>query len=155
MRGHGRSIHIRWWVWPALIMVALAATAVGIGWFPVVLVGMAWLAVTLFNQAAGAARPENAAAADAAPQPRELLAQPRTRLDATLSRAPSGALCQLWEQTSTDLRRTYLPSTVCSYAELREAILDELSKRHPDGVRRWLDDQPDSRELSAYLQHHR
>lgn len=152
MRGRGRSIHISWWVWVALIMVALTMAAIGIGWYVVILVGMSWLAVTLFNGAARAVDPADAAAA---PQPRELLAQPRNRLDAALSKAPSGVLCQLWEQTGTDLRRTYLPSTVCSYAELREAILDELSRRHPDAVRRWLDDQPDSRELSAYLQHHR
>lgn len=147
----GGHFHVAWWVWVVLMMAALAAAAVGVGWFLVVMVLMAWLAVTIFHRVAPA---QSRHRAGSAPQPRELLAQPRTRLDAVLRDAPSGALCWLWEQTGADLRRTYLPSTVCSYAALREAILDELSRRHPDGVQRWLDDQPDRRELSGYLQRH-
>lgn len=59
------------------------------------------------------------------------------------------------DQTGHDpLRRTYLPSTVCSYAELRQAILDELTRRDPDAVSRWLGDRPDQRDPRAYLQHH-
>jgi hypothetical protein len=152
MRENGRSIRISWWVWVALLLVGLATGAAGIGWFVVVLVAISWLAVTLFNHATRAADEEPDSPP---PPPRDLLAQPRGRLDAALSDAPSTVLCQLWEETGRDLRRTYLPSTVCSYAALREAILDELSRRHPDAVRRWLDDQPDRRDLSAYLQHHR
>lgn len=140
----GRPGRIRWWAWVVLIAVGLAAVAAGFGWFLVILVALAWLTVTLFRMAAPGAESSE-------PRPREMLAQPRGNIDATLGEAPIDLLCELWVQTGHDIRRTYLPSTVCSYAELRQAILDELTRRDPDGVRRWLEDRPDRRDLRSYL----
>lgn len=154
MRRRGRTIRIRWWVWVSLLVAGLAAVAAGLGWLLVVLLAMSWFAVMMFNRAVPMVGRLHDEVGTEDPQPRALLAQPRNRLDAVLGDVPSSTLCRLWEQTSQDLRRTYLPSTVCSYAELRAAILDELTRRHPDGVRRWLGDQPYRRDLSSYLQHH-
>lgn len=148
MRVRGRPRGIRWWVWIVLLVVGLAAVAAGFGWFFVILVAMSWLTVFLYRKAAPAAT------GSAEPQPREMLAQPRRSVDTTLSSASTALLCELWSQTGQELRRTYLPSTVCSYAELRQAILDELTRREPDGVRRWLEDEPDRRDLRAYLHDH-
>lgn len=150
MRERGRPRGIRWWVWIVLLVVGLAAVAAGFGWFLVILVAMSWLTVFLYRKAAPAA----AGSAEPQPQPREMLAQPRRSVDTTLSSASTALLCELWSQTGQELRRTYLPSTVCSYAELRQAILDELTRREPDGVRRWLEDEPDRRDLRAYLHDH-
>lgn len=149
MHDRGRTIRIRWWVWVTLLAVAFAVVAAGLGWFLVIMVTMSWLAVALFNRAIPVAEEEHDR--QPVPQSRDLLAQPPSRLGAALRGTPSVALCQLWEQTGHDLRRTYLPSTLCAYAELRQAILDELTRRDPDGVQRWLHDQPDRRELSGYL----
>lgn len=143
MRVGRRPGPIRWWVWVTLLTVGLAAVAAGFGWFLVILVLMAWLTAALIRKASPTA--------PVPPAPREMLAQPRHSVDAALGHAPTSLLCELWAETSMELRRTYLPSTMCSYAELRQAILDELTRRNPDGVRRWLDDQPDQRDLRLYV----
>lgn len=148
MRVRRRPRRIQWWTWIVLLTIGLAAVAAGFGWFLVILVAMAWLTVVLYRKAAPAA------AAPAEPQARALLAQPRRSVEAALGRVSTQLLCELWVQTGQELRRTYLPSTVCSYAELRQAILDELTRREPDGVRRWLEDEPDRRNLRSYLPDH-
>jgi hypothetical protein len=148
MRAHGRPRGIQWWTWIVFLAIGLAAVAAGFGWFLVIIVAMAWLTVVLYRKAA------SGAAAPAEPQARELLAQPQRGVEAALGRASTQLLCELWVQTGQELRRTYLPSTVCSYAGLRQAILDELTRREPDGVRRWLEDEPDRRNLRSYLPDH-
>jgi hypothetical protein len=145
MRARRRPQRIQWWAWIALLAVGLAAVAAGFGWAFVILVAMAWLSVTLYRLAAPGAAPRRE------PEPRRMLAQPRGNVDATLGAAPTALLCELWTQTGHDIRRTYLPSTICSYAELRQAILDELTRREPEGVRRWLEEQPDRRDIRSYL----
>jgi hypothetical protein len=60
----------------------------------------------------------------------------------------------LWLQTGREMKRTNLPSTLSSYADLRHAILDDLTARDPDGVSRWLGDQPGRRDLRTYLRDH-
>lgn len=62
------------------------------------------------------------------------------------------ALGELWAASGRELTATYLPSTVVAYAQLQQAVLDELTARDPNGVRRWLGDQPYRRGLRGYLQ---
>jgi hypothetical protein len=73
---------------------------------------------------------------------------------AEIRSASSEQLCTLWLQIGREMKRAHLPSTLCSYADLRHAILDELTARDPDGVSRWLGDQPQRRDLRAYLHDH-
>lgn len=144
MHARRRSWRIKWWVWVAMIAAGLVAVALGLGWFLVVAVSMTWVIVTLFTHAA----PTTPTELDA----RTLVAASRTNARVQIHSASSEQLCTLWVQAGQEMKRTYLPSLLCSYADLRHAILDELTTRDPDGVRRWLGDRPDRRDPRSYLQ---
>ena len=143
MHARRRSWRIKWWVWVAMLTAGLVAVALGLGWFLVVAVSMAWVAAAMFTRAA----PTTPAVLDV----RTLVSEPHTAARAQIRSASSEELCTLWEQTGQEMKRTYLPSSLCSYADLRHAILDELTARDPDGVRRWLGDRPDRRDPRSYL----
>ena len=146
MHARGRARRIKWWAWVSMLALGFIAAALGLGWFLVIAVSLIWGTVTLFNRTA-ASTPEDVDA-------RTLLLQSRSGVRAAIASASSEQLCTLWHQTGQQMRHTYLPSTVCSYAELRQAILDELTARDPEGVSRWLGDQPDRRDLRAYMHDH-
>ncbi|HEX6326491.1 MAG TPA: hypothetical protein VFZ72_07955 [Jiangellaceae bacterium] len=126
-----------------MLAIGLVAVALGLGWFLVTAVGLAWATVALFTRRASSTSTNLDA--------RTLAANSPTSARAEIRSASSEQLCTLWLQTGQEMKQTYLPSTLCSYADLRHAILDELTARDPDGVSRWLGDQPDRRDLRAYL----
>lgn|SRR5690606_27032018 len=132
---------LRWWMWPVSLLVGLIGLAVGFGWSLIVVVLTAWLTVTLY----GRTRPTMPRHA------REAVTRPASELEEALASAPTDVLCKLWTQTGQELRTVYLPSTICSYAALRQVILDELARRDPDGVSRWLQDAPDRIGPLRYL----
>ena len=57
---------------------------------------------------------------------------------ATLSDLEDEALCQAWRRSFGLLERTTRVEERASLVELRGRYLDELERRHPDGVSRWL-----------------
>lgn len=141
MREHRRFSGLEWWVWPLFLFLGLVGLAAGFGWFLIVVVVAAWLTVALYRNTKPAA-PRHA---------REAVTRPASELGEALADASTDRLCQLWAQTGQELRTVYLPSTICSYAALRQAILDELTRRDPSGVSRWLHDAPDRNGPSRYL----
>ena len=143
MHARGRTRRIRPWAWITMLAIGLVAVALGLGWFLVIAVGLAWATVALFTRTASSTSTNLDA--------RTLAANSPTSARAEISSASSEQLCTLWLQTGQEMKQTYLPSALCSYADLRHAILDELTARDPDGVSRWLGDQPDRRDLRAYL----
>ena len=56
----------------------------------------------------------------------------------TLSDLEDEALCQAWRRSFRLLERTTRVEERSSLVELRGRYLDELERRHPDGVSRWL-----------------
>ena len=126
-----------------MLAIGLVAVALGLGWILVITVGLAWATVALFTRTASSTSTH--------PDARTLAAKLPASARAEIRSASSEQLCTLWLQTGQEMKQTYLPSTLCSYADLRHAILDELTARNPDGVSRWLGDQPDRRDLRAYL----
>jgi len=146
MYARGRTRRIKPWAWITMLAIGLVAVALGLGWFLVITVGLAWATVALFTRTAVSTSTNLDA--------RTLAAKSPTSARAEIRSASSEQLCTLWLQTGQEMKQTYLPSTLCSYADLRHAILDELTARDPDGVSRWLGDQPDRRDLRAYLHDH-
>ena len=146
MHARGRTRRIKWWAWFTMLAIGFVAVALGLGWFLVVAVSLTWATVALFTRTASRTPPELEA--------RTLAATSPTSARAEIRSASSEQLCTLWLQTGQEMKHTYLPSALCSYADLRHAILDELTARDPDGVSRWLGDQPDRRDLRAYLHDH-
>jgi hypothetical protein len=152
MHARGRPRRIKWWAWVAMLAVGLAAAALGLGWFLVIAVAMTWATVTLFGHTPQIHRGGHREPGHVDAQ--TLVARSPASARATISEASSEQLCNLWLETGQEIRRTCLPLTLCTYAELRQAILDELTARDPDGVSRWLGDQPERRDLRAYLHDH-
>lgn len=59
-----------------------------------------------------------------------------------------------WRVSSTSLLRARTPSAANAVVVRRQCYLDELERRDPDGVRRWLDSgAPAPSDPSAYLRH--
>ena len=146
VHARGRARRIKWWGWVTMLAVGFVAAALGLGWFLVIAVGLIWATVELFIRTKESP-PEEI-------NSRTLIAQSPASARTAIAAASSKQLCALWLQSGQEIRRPYLPSTLCSYAELRQAILDELTARDPDGVSRWLGDQPDRRDLRSYLHDH-
>jgi hypothetical protein len=146
MHARGRTRRIKWWAWVTMLAIGLVAVALGLGWFLVIAVSLAWATVTLFRRTASSTPTQLDA--------RTLAVKSPTSARTEIRSASSEQLCALWVQTGRKMKHTYPPSTLCSYADLRHAILDELTARDPDGVSRWLGDQPDRRDLRAYLHDH-
>ncbi|QWZ08801.1 hypothetical protein KRR39_02810 [Nocardioides panacis] len=65
-------------------------------------------------------------------------AQPDTLPREALSDLEDEALCQAWRRSFRLLETTHGAEERASLAELRGRYLDELDRRHPDGVSRWL-----------------
>ena len=143
MHVRGQPRRIKWWAWVTMLVIGLVAVALGLGWFLVIAVSMMWVTATLFTRTASSTPTELDAKA--------LIADSHTNALAVVRSASSEQLCRLWLQTGQEMKHTYLPSTLSSYADLRHAILDELTSRDPEGVSRWLGDRPDRRDLRAYL----
>ncbi|HEX6338129.1 MAG TPA: hypothetical protein VFZ85_14300 [Jiangellaceae bacterium] len=146
MHARGRTRRIKWWAWVTMLAIGFVAVALGLGWFLVVAVSLTWATVALLTRTATSSPTELETETPADPSPAIDRADIRT--------ASNEQLCTLWQQTGQQMTHTYLPSTLCSYADLRQAILDELTARDPDGVSRWLGDQPDRRDLRAYIHDH-
>lgn len=146
MHARRRTPRIKWWAWVTMLAIGFIAVALGLGWFLVVAVSLAWATVALLTRIAASSPSELET---------DTLADTSQDIDGTDLRAASTEhLCALWQQTGQQMKHTYLPSTLCSYADLRQAILDELTVRDPDGVSRWLGDQPDRSDLRAYIDDH-
>ncbi len=146
MNARRRTWRIKWWAWVIMLAIGLAAVAAGLGWFLFIAVGLAWATVGLVACTRDQAPPELDA--------QELVSDSSNGARSAIRRASSEQLCTLWLQTGHEMKHAYLPTSVCSYAELRQAILDELMERDPDGVNRWLRDQPDRRDPRSYLRDH-
>lgn len=146
MHARGRPRRIKWWAWVTMLTMGFVAAALGLGWFLVIAVGLAWATVELFNRTTESPQEEL--------DTRTLMVESPANVRSAIAAATSEQLCTLWLQSGQEIRHTYLPSTVCSYAELRQAILDELTARDPEGVSKWLGDQPDRRDLRSYLHDH-
>lgn len=58
--------------------------------------------------------------------------------DARTQDLDTAELCHLWRVTFWMVRDLRAPTRTLRVVELREAILDELERRHPEGVGRWL-----------------
>lgn len=58
-------------------------------------------------------------------------------------------LCRAWVDSRVPLKLSDHPVQVQRMARLREAILDELEARDPDGVARWFADLGDGRRVDA------
>lgn len=144
MRGERPRFQVKWW-WVAMLGAGLLSVAAGLGIFLLTLVALAWLTATMLRLAAAGTDPE----------PGTKLSSALAPITASqLSSASDERLCELWTQTSEELSRSYLPSTIASYADLRQSILDELFLRNPAGVQRWLEDRAEQRELLNYLHDH-
>ena len=51
---------------------------------------------------------------------------------------PTTTLLDRWRATGAVLRSTNDPGERCLAAEVRGVLLDEMARRDPDGVARWL-----------------
>jgi hypothetical protein len=51
-------------------------------------------------------------------------------------------LCRVWADTGAEIARATRPDLVARLLQVREAVLAELERRDPSGVRRWLDTNP-------------
>jgi hypothetical protein len=129
-----------------MLAIGFVAVALGLGWFLVITLSLTWATVAMFTRTASTSPTGLDAKTLASESPLGARAEIRS--------ASSEQLCTLWLQTGREMKRAHLPSTLCSYADLRHAILDELTARDPDGVSRWLGDQPQRRDLRAYLHDH-
>lgn len=113
----------------AVVAVALAVlvAALGVrGWLVGLTVAVAWL---LLRRVADRRTPE-AASRPAAVSP--------------LENRSTADLVSGWVASHQLLRSASSPATVAYIAALRQTYLDELERRDPDGVRRWLDTYPDA-----------
>jgi len=146
MHARRRTRSTKWWAWVAMLAVGLVAVALGLGWFLVIAVSLTWATVALFTRTASGTPAELDA--------KTLAAESPTSAREIIRSVSSEQLCTLWLQTGREMKRTHLPSTLCAYAALRHAVLDELTARDPNGVTRWLGDRPERRDLRAYLHDH-
>jgi hypothetical protein len=51
-------------------------------------------------------------------------------------------LCRVWADTGAEIGHATRPDLVARLLQVREAVLAELERRDPSGVRRWLDTNP-------------
>lgn len=132
-----------WVLWIPVVALASVALVVWLGWFVTVFFTLAGAGATLLRRR-DRQRPRGNTAG-------VLVNQSAHSVQASLARASNDELCELWEQSVREIRRAYLPSTVSSYAGLRAMLLDELIRRDPRGVQRWLAGEPDRRDPRVYL----
>lgn len=132
-----------WGLWAPLVVLTAAALVVWLGWFGTVFFTLAAAAAVLLRRHNSQHRKTTTAGV--------LVNQSAHTVRTTLTRASNDELCELWDQSVKEIRRAYLPSTVTSYADLRGMLLDELIRRDPLGVQRWLAEQPDQRGPRVYL----
>ena len=78
----------------------------------------------------------------ARPAPAPVRLPDRPAQAAGISGRPTPDLCRLWTDTGTEIARATTPDRVARLLEVREAVLEELERRDPEGVRRWLDSAP-------------
>ncbi len=116
--------------------------SVGIGWFPFFAIVIGWLVATLLRR--WPLEPEGSEVNETAGQRQETT-------ESAIAGMPDEELYELWAQTSQDLRHKYLPASILSHAQLRELLLDEMTRRHPEVIDRWLADRPDQLDPRGYL----
>lgn len=51
-------------------------------------------------------------------------------------------LCRVWADTGAEIGHATCPDLMARLLQVREAVLAELERRDPSGVRRWLDTNP-------------
>ncbi|NDL56804.1 hypothetical protein [Phytoactinopolyspora mesophila] len=133
---------VPWWVWvPLLAPLALVFTVM-LGWFPVVAGLIGWLVVRLLRQ-----QPRRLST----PQVNELAGQPAEVIEPILHTMSNEDLCRLWENSSRAVRSAYLPASISSHVRLRQALLDEMERRDPEAMDRWLADRPDQSDPRTYI----
>lgn len=59
-----------------------------------------------------------------------------------LAERSTAELCRVWADTGAEIARATRPDLVARLLRVREAVLAELERRDPSGVRRWLDTNP-------------
>jgi hypothetical protein len=79
----------------------------------------------------------------------EQLAHPAGRDPLRVRSMSTDQLCRAWADSRVPLKLSDHPEQVERMARLREAILDELEARDPQGVARWLSDLGDGRRVDA------
>lgn len=133
-----------WWVWlPILVPVTILLTVV-LGWFPLIVGIIGWLVARLVRQQSW---PLDATDST------ELNGQPPEVIKSVVADTSDDELCELWMRSTQELRQAYLPATISSNARLRQALLEEMERRHPEAVDRWLADRPDQLDPRRYLEH--
>ncbi|NED99978.1 hypothetical protein [Phytoactinopolyspora halotolerans] len=149
-----RLASVPWWAWMPLLVVGFAIMVIGAGWFPLFAIALGWALVTLLRR-----WPPEAENADTSASPdggvdvnvNVMTGQRQETTETMVARMSDEQLYALWAQTSQDLRHKYLPASILSHAQLREALLEEMTRRHPDVIGRWLADRPDQRDPRTYL----
>jgi hypothetical protein len=125
-----------------LLAPAVLFLTVTLGWFPLFAGLIGWLVMRLVRQS-----PRRFTA----PNVSVLAGQPDDVVEPVLYRASNAELCQLWEQSSRAVRSAYLPASISSHVRLRQALLEEMERRDPEAVDRWLSDRPDQLDPRTYI----
>jgi hypothetical protein len=136
---------LRWSVLPSASPVLVAGTAAlwvlalhgaaGIGG-PIVLVATAAVVALVAlrhvrpAEAAGVVRPSGGS---------RLRGRP---VEEHLAGRSTADLCRVWADTGAEIGCATRPDVVARLLQVREAVLAELERRDPSGVRRWLDTSP-------------
>jgi hypothetical protein len=141
------------WLWIGLAILALLAYAAGVGFSILILFLLGWLAVTMIRLRLRADQTDDAAGLGTEPSPTATgsAIKPDAITEAAVAYSSTVTLCDLWIRSHEAINHAYLPSSIESYANLRAAILDELTRRDPEGVERWLNDQPVAHNPHLYL----
>jgi hypothetical protein len=137
---------ISWWVWTTMLGVAMLMLVLGLGWFPLFATITAWLlAILLRDEECSAAEPHDTVDVTV------LAGAPPQLMQSAVARASNEQLCEMWQRSGAELRRAYLPATITAHAGFRQVVLDEMQRRDPEAVDRWLADRPDQRDPRTYL----
>lgn len=147
MRRPGGRHELRWW---CLVAGASASAALSLA---VAAAVSSWLAVAAVASLALTAPPARArlsalsGAGAAPPHHSDAAASVSASTGAASEATPAGSwvadvdtsqLCHLWRATFWTVRDLHDPERALHVVELRQAVLDELERRHPDEVDRWL-----------------
>jgi hypothetical protein len=69
-------------------------------------------------------------------EPGDAAGEPASRED--VAHLSTRALCVWWQTTTAELARDHDAARIRQLVDLREAVLDELAARDPEGLARWL-----------------
>jgi hypothetical protein len=75
--------------------------------------------------------------------------RPGTPGEIAAGEATTARLCRAWQQSWFTLSALPPGPVRARVADLRGQVLDELERRHPDGIRRWLESGPRANETRS------